>query len=179
MIITISGVPGAGKTTVGRLLAKTLGYEFLSIGEIRREIARKKGMDVYKLNEIGEKEEWTDKEVDNYTAELGKTRDNLIIESRLAYHFIPHSVKIFLDVNLKTGAKRIFESQRKDEKYKSVEEAVKRLKERMESDRKRYKKYYGIDFPEKTKFDLVIDTTNLTPEEVVKKILDFISNKRD
>jgi len=174
MIITISGEPGAGKTTAGKLLAKKLGYEFISAGEIRRRLAKERGWDIHKLNEIGEIQDWTDREVDEYIRKLGETRDNIIVESRIAYHFIPQSVKIYLKVDPRVGAKRIVNSGRADEKYPDLEEAVKRLQERVKSDARRYKKYYGIDFPDFRKFDLILDTTNLGIEEVLERILDFL-----
>ena len=78
MIITISGLPGSGKTTVGRIVAKKLGYRFLSMGDLRGEIAMKHGMTIDQLNEIGKKESWTDKEVDGMLAEKGRSEDNFV-----------------------------------------------------------------------------------------------------
>ncbi len=177
MIITISGYPGAGKTTLGKALAKKLGYRFLSAGDIRGMMAMEKGMTIDELNKLGEKEGWTDIEVDRYIEKLGKEKDNLVIDSRLAYHFIPHSVKIFLEVDPWVGAERIFKDKREDESFESVEDAVKRLKERVESDKRRYKKYYNIDFPEKSKFDLILDTTHMSKEEVLSKVLEFLKKR--
>lgn len=54
--ITIGGVPGSGKTTCGKKLAKILGYEFNSIGTIRRKIAYEKfGISINELNFLEEK----------------------------------------------------------------------------------------------------------------------------
>ncbi len=179
MIISISGLPGSGKTTVGKLLAKKLGFKFYSIGDLRGRMAMERGLTIDQLNEIGMKEEWTDREVDEYQKELGEKEDNLIIESRLGFHFIPESVKIFLDVDLETGARRIFENQRPDEKRKeSVKEIMRALKKRIENDRMRYKKYYGIeDFMNRSHYDIVIDTTNLEIEQVVEKILKMLKTR--
>ncbi len=179
MIISISGLPGSGKTTVGKLLAKKLGFKFYSIGDLRGRMAMERGLTIDQLNEIGMKEEWTDREVDEYQKELGEKEDNLIIESRLGFHFIPESVKIFLDVDLETGARRIFKNQRPDEKRKeSVKEIMRALKKRIENDRMRYKKYYGIeDFMNRSHYDIVIDTTNLEIEQVVEKILKMLKTR--
>ncbi len=46
--------------------------------------------------------------------------------------------------------------------------------EREKSDQRRYKKYYGIDANNLKKFDLVIDTTSMRPEEVAEKIVEFL-----
>ncbi len=185
MIITISGLPGSGKSYVAKLLAKRLKMKRYYMGEMRREIARKRGMTLEELNKLGENEEWTDKEVDDYQRELGKKEDNFIIEGRTSFFLIPSSIKIFLDVDIKTGAERIFNvikkegsSRRNEGDFKNVDEAEKAIRERIRSDRKRYKKYYGIDFLDKSHYDLVIDTTDLRVEHVVEKIVKTIEKRK-
>ena len=89
MIITISGAPGSGKTTVARLLAKKLGYRHYSIGDLRGEIALRKGITIDELNKLGEKDPSSDREVDEYLESLGKKEDNLVIDCRMGFHFIP------------------------------------------------------------------------------------------
>jgi predicted cytidylate kinase len=175
MIISISGKPGAGKTTVAKMLAKKLGFKFYSIGDLRGEIAMKLGITIDELNEIGTKQEWTDKNVDEYQKELGEKEDNFVIDSWLGFHFIPKSKKIFLDVDPKEAAKRIFKDQRKDEpKMRNVEEVEKMLEKRVKNSLERYKKYYNINCFDKKNYDLVIDTTHMKPEDVVKRIMKFL-----
>ncbi|MEK6945686.1 MAG: (d)CMP kinase [Nanoarchaeota archaeon] len=175
MIVTISGKQGAGKTSVGKGLAKKLSYRFISIGDLRGEIATEKGLTIDELNKIGEKEDWVHKEADKKTIEIGKARDNFIIEGWIAYYFIPNSKKIFLDVSENVGAERIFKDQRKDEKHcKTLEEMRKLLDHRMNETDSQFKKYYKINFLDKSQYDLMIDTTNLSIEEVVNKILKFL-----
>lgn len=172
MIITISGLTGSGKSTVGRMLAKRLGYEFRSGGDMRGEIALEMGITIDELNEIGKKEIWTDKKVDEKIKHLGETKDNLIIDGWCAFHFIPHSFKVFLDVDLRTGVERVMRDQRPDERMpKSVEEAERVVKKRIEDTRERYRKHYGFDFMDMGSYDLVIDTTKMSPEEVAGRIL--------
>jgi cytidylate kinase len=184
MIITISGLPGSGKSSVAKLLAKRLKMKRYYMGEMRREIARNKGITLEELNRLGENEGWTDKTVDDYQRELGKKEDNFIIEGRTSFFFIPNSIKIFLDVDIRTGAKRIFKvienegaSKRNEGDFKTIDEAEKAISERIRSDRKRYKKYYGIDFLDKSHYDMVIDTTNLEISQVVEKIIRMIEKR--
>ena len=172
MIITICGYSGSGKDTVGKELARKLGYRFYSVGGIRRDMARKRGMTIQEFNKLGEKEEFTDKEPDKYQAELGKKEDDFVIVGRTSAHFIPHAFKIMLKVDLDEGARRIFTDKDRDhEKYSNIEEAKELVRKRDESDKRRYMKYYGIDPYDEKGYDLVIDTTNITAMEVVEKIL--------
>ena len=176
MIITINGLPGAGKSTLARYLAKKFKLKYYSIGQIRREIALKKGLTIDELNKLGEKDPSTDKPIDNFQKNLAN-EDNIIVDGRLSWHFIPKSIKIFLKVDMRKGAERIMKAKRKSERpYKSLNDAIKEIKQRIKSDKKRNKKYYNINNIYNIKnYDIIIDTTNLsirgmcnTAEKVVK-----------
>ncbi len=172
MIITIGGRSGAGKTSTARALARRLGYKFYSMGDLRGKMAMERGMTIDELNEIGKKESWTDKEVDEFQKKLGKKENNFIIEGWLSFHFIPHSFKIFLDVGPEAAARRIFKNQRPDEEVKkTVGGVLSMVQKRMAESQKRYKKYYGVDCFCEECYDLVINTTNLTIRQVVSKII--------
>lgn len=179
MIISISGVPGSGKTSVGKILAKRLGMNFYSMGELRGKMAAERGLTIDELNALGEREAFTDTTVDDYQKELGKKEDNFVIEGRLGWYFIPHSMKIFLNCDSREAARRIFEAkklsaeERHDEPpYRSIEEAEQELDKRMTSDTLRYQKYYGVNYRDPKQYDLVIDTTKIkSPEETAEQIL--------
>ncbi len=179
MIITISGKPGSGKSTVGKILANEMGYNFYSVGDLRGKMAMDKGMTIDELNELGKTEAWTDREADEYQTKLGKEEDNFVIDSRLGWYFIPHSIKIFIDVKSYAGTERIFKNQRPDEKKQdSVEKLEKMLEERMKSDSARYIKYYGVDYQDKKNYDLIVDSSELKPKQVAKKILDYVKENK-
>lgn len=174
MIITISGTPGAGKDTVGKILSEKLKYKLYSIGEMRREMAKQRGITLEELNLIGEKEFWTDHEVDEFQEELGQTRDNIVVVSRLGWYFIKNSLKVFLKADLRVAAERILKDFREEEKYIDVDEAYEHLLKRQATDERRYKKYYSIRLDDMHNYDLIIDTTNITAEEAVKIILEAV-----
>jgi CMP/dCMP kinase len=178
MRITISGTPGSGKSTVGKLLAKKLGLKFYSVGDLRGKMAMDMGLTIDELNKRGENDFSTDKIADEYQKELGRNEDNFIIDSRLGFHFIPGSIKIFLFCAPEIAAQRIFLEPRIDEKeYTTIDEVKDALKKRIESDRKRYIKYYNLDPFKKELYDIYIDTSALKPEEVAERILRNINKK--
>lgn len=188
MKITMSGDPGAGKSTVAKILAKKLGLKRYYIGGIRREMAAKRGLSLEEYNLLGETDSSTDIEVDNYQKKLGKKEDNIIIEGRTSYFLIPDSLKVYLKVSLDEGAKRIINhmktkegAKRNETKEKhelSIEEMKEKLINRKKSDVFRYKKYYDQDVFDLSHYDLVIDTTNISVEQVVNKLLDKIMKNK-
>lgn len=178
MKITISGYPGAGKTTVGKLLAERFGYKFYSVGDLRGKMAMDRGMTIDELNKLGEKEFWTDDTADQWQKKIGQTEDNFVMEGRLSFYFIPDSFKLFLTIDPMAAAERIFKDQRPDEKPVATAEEMKQLTQnRLEADRKRYQEYYGLDPSAKENFDVVLDTTNKSIEEIATEIIGRISKK--
>lgn len=174
MIITISGLPGSGKTTISKILAKKLGYKFYSVGELRGQMAMERGLTIDQFNELGKKEAWTDSTVDEFQRQLGQTEDNFVIEGRLGFHFIPHSFKIFFTVDLAESARRIVHGKglRRDERIpKSVKVYQRTLEERVKNDKFRYQKYYHLDFTDPKHYDLIIDTTHLKKGHILRDIL--------
>ena len=175
MIITISGKPGAGKTTLAKKLYKKLNYEFISIGNLQGKIAQEKGITIEELMEKVKNQNWIHKEMDKKTIELGKIKNNFIIEGWIAWNFIPNSKKIFLDVDENIGAQRIFKIQykRQDESLKQdVEDLKNKLRKRIMDSDESFFKYYGVRFLDFSNYDLIINTTNLSIENVTNKILE-------
>jgi cytidylate kinase len=178
MKITISGKIGSGKTTVSKALCKRLKLKYLSTGDILRELAKEKGMTITELVKLAEKETKYHKELDSKLTKMGKTQDNFVFDSRLAFHFIKNTIKIFLNVNLDIAAKRIFNQKRKKEKENiSIEKTKKVIKKREQSELKTYKELYNLNHHDKKHFDLVIDTSELTPKAIVDRVINFINQK--
>ncbi len=184
MILTISGAPGSGKTSVAHLLASQLRIPYYSIGSLRGKMALERGLTLDEFNRLGETDETTDTLVDEYQTELGKRDETCIIEGRLSWHFIPNSFKIFLDCNPQTAAERIFRAKqlngdRPDEPtYTSVMDAAHWIRERVASDGRRYEKYYGVNFLDPSHYDLVIDTSRRTSaEDTANAVLEALAKK--
>jgi cytidylate kinase len=179
MIISLSGAPGSGKSTIAKRLAEELGWPRYYIGGLRRQKAQERGMTLAEYNKLGETDPSTDLEVDRYQEELGKKEDNFIIEGRTSWYFIPQSLKFYIDVDEEEGAKRIWsemegENERNEGGPKTLDELIESLRERIRSDEKRYRKYFGINAFNKDNFDHIIDTTDLNPEEAYQETLKII-----
>jgi len=172
MKITIAGKPGSGKSTIAKLLAKKLNFSHYSVGDFMRDMAKKRDISLLELSKLSEQNASIDKELDKMQKKLNQ-EDNFVIDSRIGFHFIPDSKKIFLDVDLSEGAKRIFEHLRPEEKENNhIKQTIKNIKKRIISEKMRYKKYYNLDHYDPKHFNLIINTTNLTPKDVVNKILE-------
>lgn len=184
MIITISGTPGSGKSTVGKLLAKKLKYTFYSIGSIRRAMAKERGLTLQQFNVLGEKHAYTDREVDEWQKKLGRTKDNLVVEGRTSFYFIPHSIKIFLKADMLEAARRIFNDTahvrrfEASKHYTTPQQLAHGLRHRVASDNRRYKKYYGLDIFRPKHYDLVLDTTKHRPPQTLAQILKFVAAEK-
>ena len=161
-IITIAGLPGSGKSSTSKGVAAALGYEHFSSGDLFRKIAAERGLSIEEINFAAEKQKEIDHQVDEYLVKIGKEKERLVIDSRMAFHWIPDSFKIFLDLDLKVGAERTFEHIQKEGRTSqagsSVEEVYENTVKRLESEQKRYANLYQIDVTDKSHFDLVIDT---------------------
>lgn len=170
MILTIGGPPGSGKTTIARLLSERLGLKLVVIGDIFRAMAKERGLSLAEFGEVAAQDHTIDLMIDKRTVDLAQ-RGNIVLEGRLAgvmmrTQKIP-SFKIWLAADIKERAKRIAERENEN-----PEDIVKRIQERESSEKERYRIIYDIDFDDRFIYDLVIDTSDITPEDIVKIILD-------
>src|SRR5688500_14989821 len=176
-IITICGQPGSGKSTAARAVASYLGYEHFSSGDQLRAIGRERGIDIYQTNLAAEQEEELDHVVDQRLREIGVTEDEVVIDARLAWHWIPDSFKVYLNLDLEVAATRIISSWDPERlKHEHVPTDPKKyaaiLQKRLTSEAGRYKKLYNADPYNKANYDLVVDTKNNTADQTVKQIVD-------
>ncbi|HEX3044541.1 MAG TPA: AAA family ATPase [Bacillota bacterium] len=168
--IAISGDLGSGKSTICKLLQAQMSFSLYSMGEAWRKIAEKYQMTILELNRYSETHP-VDEEMDQAMIAMGSTPQNIIFDSRLAWHFIPHAFKIHLIVDSTIAAARIFKDQRgKAEGYSNLAETIEKLQLRKESENKRYFNKYGLDCEQYDNYDLIVDTSYATPEDIVRLI---------
>lgn len=170
-IITLTGDLGSGKGTSAKLLEKKLGYDYFSIGSLQRAMAEERDMGVLEFNQLSLVDPSIDKALDARLKEFNQ-RNKLIIDGRMAFYFIPQSFKVYLRVDPRVAAERIFKDKvRKGEERTSIEETLSKNQERKKIETMRYEKIYGVNVDDLTHYDFILDTTHLRPEEVSEKII--------
>jgi cytidylate kinase len=175
-IITIAGRPGSGKSTTAKGLSQTLQYQRFSSGDFFRAIGKERGIDVFQTNLVAESEKTIDELVDQKLRDVGETGDNMIIDSRMAWHWMPYSFRVYLDLDISIAAQRIFttlEQERLEAEHipdTAAEYAV-QLQQRLDSEAKRYQNLYQVNPYDITNYDLVINTAEHSTEEVQKMIV--------
>ncbi len=174
MIITLGGRHGSGKSTIAIPLAKKLGFKHYSAGDFLRQMAKEKKIPLLEMVELAKKDPSINEEIDKRTEALGKKEDNFIIDGLLAFHFIPRSYKIFFDITLQEAARRIYTNRRSEEKNLSPKHAEDNLRQRVELERRQFLEQYDLDPYDPTNYDWVIDTTNLSQEEVLEKVYNHL-----
>lgn len=173
MNVTITGNLGAGKTSVCNELKK-MGYDVISGGDIYRTYAQEHGITIVELNEMAKTDRSVDIQIDERTKKLCTEVDHTIFDSRMAWHFVPDALNIFLAVDAKTAAKRVYADKLRkgEEKYANsdCEYTEKELQKRAELERERFIEMYGVDYFDQSHYDVIINTEKLTPREVAKEI---------
>jgi len=173
VIITISGTPGSGKSTIGQLLNEKLGIDYIYSGQIFRETAIKYKMSLEEFGKYCEKNKEIDKELDEKQLCILKM-GNVILEGRLAGWIAEKNnidaLKIMITADLDTRIKRIIKRENGDYKAR-LKEVLKREK----SEEKRYKNYYNIDIKDTSIYDLIIDSSSKKPEEIIDIIVKKIN----
>lgn len=171
MIITISGLHGTGKSTIAKLIAEKLKIQYYSTGQIFRVLALETNMTLEEFTEYVEENPDIDKKLDSKIIEIAQ-KGNIIIDSQLSGYILKTiaDFKILLTCSLETRVKRM--SERDSSSY---EEKLKETALREKSELERFKRLYNIDLNDQEElsqmYDLVINTENLTVEEILEKIL--------
>lgn len=172
-IISITGDLASGKTTVTKYLIAELGYDIYHNGERFREMAKEHNMSVSEFGDYVNDHPEIDRELDDLARKFGEEHEYFIIDARLGWYTVPSSFKVYLKVDQDEGAKRAFnDPDRKDtENFDTVEEYKQDMIKRYNGENERYINLYGVNRADMSNYDLVVDTTNMTREEVKDKIL--------
>ena len=169
MLVTISGLPGSGTSTVARLVADALGLERLDGGTVFRSMAADRGMSVGEFSAVAELDATIDVELDRRLAARAAQGD-VVLESRLAGWIASNerlpSVRVWIDCDADERARRVAGREHLD-----VAVALEANRVREGSERARYLAYYDLDIDDRTPYGLVLDSGRAAPEELVTAIV--------
>ena len=181
MRFSITGHLGSGKSTICKLLNKEYNFDVISAGSLMRELASEKGMSVLDFQKSPSNLEHVDNYIDSAIIAKNKAiadDKNIIFDSRMAWHFLPETFKIFIVVSPYEAALRTYLTRdSKEESYTSVEQAMNQLIERRVVENRRYKAIYGVNCEDLGNYDVVIDTSYISPKEAVEIIMDCYNKK--
>ena len=177
-IISIGGDPASGKGAVSRVLSEKLDYTIYRNGEYFRKLAKEHNMNVTDFNIYVESHPEIDRAIENSASLYAKNHNNFIIDARLGFYAVPESFKIYLKVDIDEAARRAFNDnlRKETELFGSIMEQKEDLLKRKNLETERYKKLYGVDKTDDKNYDLVIDTSDKTVEEVVNIIVSEYNN---
>lgn len=177
-LLTISGPPASGTSSVARRLSSELQFEYINGGDIFRSMAADRDLTLSELTELSEKDDSIDKELDSRLKQIiqdhieGKRQPDgqgLLIESRLAgcHANGKADLSVYITANPEVRYKRT----------EGREETLEEMKRREQSEKSRYKRYYGYDMEDPSVYDIYIDTSDsIGVEATVKSILGMYKN---
>ncbi len=175
-IITIAGTLGSGKSSTAKGVATQLGFKHFSSGDLFRQIAAERGESVEQINVSAEGQKEIDHQVDELLRTMYADDDRMVIDSRMAWHWMPDSFKVFLQLDPRVAALRIYnhmkEGGRVSETAETVEEVQASIERRLASEQKRYFNLYGVNARDPNNFDLVIDTAEFDLQTVTQMVLE-------
>jgi predicted cytidylate kinase len=170
MIIAISGPPGSGKTSVCVLVAERLDFKYVLVGQIFREMAAERKVDLETFGRLAEEIETIDKELDDRVIGLARRGDNMVIEGRMTGALMKRMnipvFAVYVTASEEVRAERIARRENK-----AFQDVLVELRTRERSEKKRYLAYYGIDPSDRNIYDLWVDSTDIPAEMIADMVI--------
>lgn len=163
MRITVSGLPGSGTTSLARNLAETHQYTLISAGEVFRQMAKERNLDLAEYARIAEQNPSIDREIDARQREIAEGQDDIIAEGRLSGWCVRNAdLKIWLQASMECRVERIFSRDTLEDR----ETALFLTQEREESEARRYQDYYSIEIGDLSPYHMVLNSEKFGVEDL-------------
>ena len=177
VLISVGGLPGSGTSTVCEILEERTGLEYIYAGRIFREMAEEKGMTLEEFSTFCEKDDTVDRELDKRMMEKAK-RGDAILEGRMVGPLLKEEgidgLKVYMHAPLDVRARRVMERD-----GGPLKETMEKMSLREKSERMRYNRYYGMDPTDKSHYDLVIDSSQISPDEEADLIISNLKGVKE
>jgi cytidylate kinase len=182
IVICISGLAGTGKSTLSKKIAEKYGLRYFSGGDVLKDLAKQDGYDVSVqgwwespagLNFLNKRvnDPKFDKEVDDRLLDYAQ-QGNVLLDSWTMPWLLKEGFKIWLEASFEKRAARVAIRD-----GMTVAQAFDVLKEKEARTKAIYKALYGFSLGEDLKpFDFILDTDNLSANEVFEVLCKVIDN---
>ncbi|WP_421120196.1 (d)CMP kinase [Aquihabitans daechungensis] len=169
MLITLSGLPGSGTSTVARAVAARLGLDHLDGGTVFRAMASERSVSLAEFAQIAEGDDSIDRALDDRLVERARDGD-VLLESRLAGWLATRAalraLRVWIHCDEVERARRVGARDGHD-----ADEALATNQQREASERTRYLGFYDIDLQDLSIYDLVVDSTSTPPDAIIDQIV--------
>ncbi|HUR70185.1 MAG TPA: AAA family ATPase [Candidatus Thermoplasmatota archaeon] len=170
-LIAVAGLPGTGTTTLCRLLSPRLSLPHVYAGQLFRAMAKEHSMDVNQFGEYAEEHPEIDRELDRRMIDVAR-KGGVILEGRMAAWqlreaHVAGALKVLLEAPEEVRARRVAHR----EGVADWQQVLTQNRHREASEAKRYREFYGFDPNDPRHYDLVIDSSDKTPEHIAELVV--------
>ena len=170
-LVTISGLPGSGTSTLCKTLASAMGWTHFDTGQVFRQLAVEAGATLQEYGYSAEADPDIDRQLDARMIELARQETGgCVLEGRLmgwmAYRNHMSATKVWVKAEIETRVQRV--SGRDGQ---SPEEAMAATRDREESERQRYAQHHDIDIGDLSIYDLVVASDEMGAEQLQTQVL--------
>jgi len=169
MIITISGLTGSGKNTLGEAIAQELNLRVVC--PTFKDLAKKEGISLMEFQKKAMKDKNIDKKFDTMLKDQAK-HGNCVVTTWLGAWMVKSDLRIYVFSPLELRAMRVAKRD-----GISVTQAKKHIIARDNNNRKRYMKVYGIDIDGMDTFDVCLNNSKFTKQQLLDIALEIIKIK--
>lgn len=164
-LIAVAGLPGTGTTTLCRLLSLRLALPHVYAGQIFRQMAKEHGMDVNSFGGYAEGHPEIDTQLDLRMIDVAR-QGNAVLEGRMVAWQLREArasgLKVLLEAPEETRARRVADREGVPDR----QAVLAQNRHREASEAKRYREFYGFDPNDPRHYDLVIDSSTRTPQQI-------------
>lgn len=173
MHFSITGDLGSGKSTVAKEICKRLNFKYLSTGQIQRQLALEKGMNTLEFNKFTDDNKEIDDYIDQRLKDINDQTEPYVLDSRLGWHFVKKSFKIYLMAIEEVAASRVLDDAKRigEPVAQDIKAKIAEQRERRKSENDRFEKNYGVKPSIFTDFDAIIDSSSASIQEVTDLII--------